>query len=70
MSYRSVFYLTQQCQPYNVPFISIVYFNTYQGDRKLVINVEGSMRFHYKLMYEDLDFNDEMNMNLKNCLSL
>jgi len=50
MSYRSMFYLTQQCQPYNVPFISIVYFNTYQEDRKLVINVEGSMRFHYKLM--------------------
>lgn len=50
MSYTSIFYLTQQCQAYNVPFISIVYFNTYQEDRKLVINVEGSMRFHYKLM--------------------
>lgn len=50
MSYTSMFYLTQQCQAYNVPFISIVYFNTYQEDRKLVINVEGSMRFHYKLM--------------------
>lgn len=50
MSYRSMFYLTQQCQAYNVPFISIVYFNTYQEDRKLVINVEESMRFHYKLM--------------------